>query len=285
MMKNSDFCVFIISHGRPDKVITINTLLKAGYTGRYFIVIDNEDKTESEYLKNFRDKVIKFDKKSVADTTDEGDNFNNRRTTTHARNACFEIAQKLGYTYFLVFDDDYNQLNYSFTPDSKYCDTKYPIKNIDSVFDSFIDYFKIIDCKSLAFAQGGDFIGGNKPILLKRKCMNSWFCSTERPFKFIGRLNEDVNTYVSHATKGMLFLTAYNVRLNQAATQATAGGMTEAYLHGGTYVKSFYTVMYQPSSVKISTIGYLHPRIHHKIKWACTVPVIVDPKFKKHGTQ
>ena len=43
-MKNKDFAVFILTHGRPDNVITYNTLKKAGYTGDIYIVIDNEDK-------------------------------------------------------------------------------------------------------------------------------------------------------------------------------------------------------------------------------------------------
>ena len=47
-MMRDDFCVFILTHGRPDRVITYKTLLNAGYTGRVYIVIDDEDKTENE---------------------------------------------------------------------------------------------------------------------------------------------------------------------------------------------------------------------------------------------
>ena len=42
-----DFCAFILTHGRPYKVHTYQTLRKAGYTGKIYIVIDNEDKTEA----------------------------------------------------------------------------------------------------------------------------------------------------------------------------------------------------------------------------------------------
>ena len=39
--------------------------------------------------------------------------------------------------------------------------------------------------------QGGDFIGGHQSGLwkkkLKRKAMNSFICSVNRPFKFIGQ--------------------------------------------------------------------------------------------------
>ena len=103
-MRN-DFVVFIISHGRPDNVITAKTLKRLGYTGRVFIVIDNEDRTREQYREKFDDQVLVFDKRYYADMTDEGNNFNDRRTTTHARNACFDLASEVGATYFLVLDD------------------------------------------------------------------------------------------------------------------------------------------------------------------------------------
>ena len=113
-MKNKDFCVFILTHGRPKSVHTYKTLKKLGYTGKIYIVIDNEDKTENEYKKTFGDQVIVFDKKAIAETTDQGDNFNDRRTTTHVRNALFNIAKDLGIKYFMQLDDDYTAFNYKY---------------------------------------------------------------------------------------------------------------------------------------------------------------------------
>ena len=48
MAMRDDFCVFILTHGRPDQVHTYDSLMKAGYTGKVYIVIDNEDKTADE---------------------------------------------------------------------------------------------------------------------------------------------------------------------------------------------------------------------------------------------
>ena len=39
-----------------------------------------------------------FDKKAMADSVDEGNNFDNRKVIVHARNSCFEIAKELGIT-------------------------------------------------------------------------------------------------------------------------------------------------------------------------------------------
>ena len=280
----NDFCAFILTHGRPDNVITYNTLLRHGYTGPIYIVIDNEDKTANRYYELFGDKVVMFDKLSVAKSIDEGDNFDDRRAIIYARNACFDIAKKLGYTYFIELDDDY--VDFMYKLDSNYESiNKEDIKKLDNIFGYLLDYYKSINAASIAIAQGGDFLGGKDGNAAKhprfRKCMNSFICSTNRQFQFNGRINEDVNTYTNLASRGSLFLSIPNVALQQKATQANKGGMTEIYLNNGTYVKSFYTVMYQPSSVCIKMMISNHPRLHHSISWGNTVPMIISEEYKK----
>jgi hypothetical protein len=278
-MENKDFAVFILTHGRPDNVITYKTLNKCGYTGKIYFIVDNEDKSVDKYIENFGvDRVKIFDKKKLADSIDEGNNFDERRTITHARNACFEIAKEIGVKYFIELDDDYKQFKYRFENKLGY---EAVIKNLDKVFDIFIDFYKSTNIKSIAFSQGGDHIGGFSITKLKRKCMNSFICSTDREFRFVGAMNEDVNTYTTLGSRGDLFFTFTSVQLDQKETQSQSGGITDMYLKYGTYCKSFTTVMMQPSSVKVSMMNSSNPRLHHLIKWANTVPMIINEKFKK----
>ena len=137
---NKDFAVFILTHGRPDNIITLNTLKKCGYTGKIFLVIDNEDKRANEYFERYGEKmVIQFDKKKYADETDEGNNFDERRTILMARNASFDIAKQVGVKYFVELDDDYSEFSYRFKNKIGYSAF---IKNIDKVFESFIEFYK-----------------------------------------------------------------------------------------------------------------------------------------------
>lgn len=285
---NNSFCTFIISHGRPNKVITLNTLKRCGYKGSLFIVCDNEDKTIDEYKRNFgSDMVLVFDKIKYASMIDNADNFQNRRTTTHARNACFDLAEEKGFEYFLVLDDDYT--SFCIVDEKQKNTTDIKAKNINDVIAAvfnFLDSDGRID--SVCFMQSGDTIGGmenfkkwNKDFpFSKRKAMNSFFCKTSRRFWFFSRLNEDVNTYLSLGRIGRLFMTVPQVLLQQAQTQATAGGMSEAYLASGTYVKSFYTVMICPSFAT-ATVTSSMKRLHHKISWNNAVPKIIDEAHKK----
>jgi len=281
---NSDFCAFILTHGRPDNVKTEKTLRARGYTGKIFYIVDDKDKTLPKYIENFGSDVVVFSKMEIATETDPCDNFNNFASVLFARNATFGIAENLGYKYFIQLDDDYNDFRYKYNSKGYYGD--WGIKSLDAIFDIMLKYYKRAPILSIAMSQGGDFIGGRngtagelrKP---KRKAMNSFICSTDRPFKFLGILNDDVNTYLSLGNKGHIFLTIPDVALQQAQTQASDGGLTDIYLEYGTYVKSFYSVIINPSCVKINLMGGKFKRLHHKIKWNNAVPKIISEEFKK----
>lgn len=282
------FAVFILTHGRPDNVITYNTLRRQGYTGDIYIVIDNEDKTAAQYRQIYGDKVIIFDKAATAATFDEGDNFADRRAVIYARNASFEIARRLEIKYFLQLDDDYTNFDFRFDAEYRYCTEQ--ILSLDAVFAAMLEFYAAIPARSVAFLQRGDLLGGikggySKTIRTFRKCMNTFFCSTDRPFHFVGRINEDVNTYTTNQRRGELFLSINNVTINQVNTQQNAGGMTDLYLDAGTYIKSFYTVMYAPSCMKIGSMGKTHQRIHHAITWEHTAPKIIAERHRRSPRQ
>ncbi len=226
-MKYKKFVVFILTHGRASNVKTLKTIRKAGYTGKVILVIDNEDSMDKDYYRIYgKDNVYMFDKQDIAERYDQMDNFDERRTIFYARNACFEIAQELGYDYFLELDDDYTSFEYRTVRDSRL--VVQPVKTFNEICDVMIDFLDVTGAYTVAFAQGGDLIGGkdNKRYHEKilRKAMNSFFCRTDRPFEFIGRVNEDVNTYTLLGTQGKLLLTYMDISLTQVQTTKTKRG-------------------------------------------------------------
>lgn len=280
----NDFAVFILTHGRPDNVVTYDTLKKHGYTGRVYLVIDDEDDTEDQYRERYGDKVIQFSKREIEKTFDTGDNFTNKRgVIIYARNACFEIARNLGVKYFCELDDDYTSFTFRFGADNTFSSAN--VLSLDAIFSAMLDFYISLGdrCKTIAMAQGGDYIGGGagsygKAIKLTRKAMNSFICSVDRPFTFVGRINEDVNTYVRRGYEGDLFLTINQICLHQKQTQSNKGGMTETYLESGTYLKSFYSVMYHPAAVHIGLMGNKNKRLHHNIEWNAVAPKIIKER-------
>ena len=283
-----DFCIFILTHGRPDNVKTYAALRRCGYTGKIYLVIDNEDKTAQQYYDKYGDEVLMFNKAAMAERFDEADNFDDRRSIVYARNASFDLAEQVGCRYFMQCDDDYMEFRYCVDRNLNYV-TRLKIRRFDELISLMLDYF--ISCQrlsTLCMAQGGDFIGGEDQVIrgirTKRKVMNSFICDVNRRFWFNGRINEDVNTYTTEAAKGRLFLTTMQVRLKQVTTQAGDGGMTDIYLDKGTYVKTFYSVIFMPSAVKVGQLGDPRSpnyRIHHDLNWNRIAPKILREHHRK----
>jgi hypothetical protein len=157
--------------------------------------------------------------------------------------------------------------------------------NFDRLFEDMLDFLDVSGADTVAFAQGGDFIGGNVKGNfekgLMRKAMNSFFCRTDKPIQFRGTMNEDVVTYTTLSSRGHLFFSVSSVSVIQIPTQSLKGGMSDAYKEGGTYLKSFYAVMSMPSAVKVDMMRSKHSRIHHKVNWNSCAPKILNERWRK----
>lgn len=280
-------CVFILTHGRPDNVLTLRTLQRCGYTGDWYIVIDNEDATADRYVENFgADRVIVFDKRAVGKTFDTADLSDDYRSVVFARNVAFDLARERGYTHFVEMDDDYTSFRHRYEELGELRDGG-DVMHMDAVFDAMYDFLDDSGVSAVAFGQRGDLIGGAEGWKWKtrplRKMMNAIFCRASDDWRFLGRVNEDVNTYATLATRGHVFLSVMEVVLNQKTTQSQPGGMTELYLDSGTYQKSMYSVMMCPSAVFVNAMGETRPRLHHRVSRNNSAPKIVPETYRKVG--
>lgn len=280
------YAVFILTHGRPDNVITYRTLRNSGYNGKIYLIIDSDDKRKQEYLETFKDDVIIFNKKDYHGKFDIMDNLNNDKVIVYARNAAYDIARELQLDYFFEYEDDYTAFFYRYIEGDIL--KSITIKNMDILFDCMINFMQETPIHTLALAQGGDLIGGCGSLEnnnYKRKAMNSFIFKVNKDKKddilFLGRMNDDVNMYLNYGKKGFLFYQIAYVHLNQKQTQKQSGGNSEEYKKLGTYTKSFYSVMIEPSCCKVYELGSSHKRIHHSIKWINAVPMVIDEKYKK----
>lgn len=282
-----DFAVFILTHGRPNNISTIGALRRGNYTGKLFLLLDDEDETADQYRKEYgADKILVFNKQSVFETTDTMDTTGERKAIIFARRAVFDVAEDLGLSYFLMLEDDFTSIMYRYLTDDKLGYVN--CYRLDELFESVIEFLEASGALTVCLAQGGDFIGGkdaqNFYKGLLRKAMNSFFCKVGSPIDFRGTMNEDVTAYTTLGSRGQLFFTITNANITQKPTQSLSGGMTEVYKDTGTYTKSFYSVMSMPSCVYVSTMGDKYQRIHHGIRWENCVPKIINERWKKNAT-
>lgn len=282
-----DFAVFILTHGRADRVITVRTLLGAGYTGAWHLLIDDEDSTAEDYRRRYPEpgRVVQFSKEEAAGYSDAGNNFGDRRTPLFARNAVHRIAKELGYRHYLTLDDDYTTFYLRNNSEGVY--GSYKIRTtFDDVVVAMLRFLDASPFVAVASSQGGDHIGGGgrNARRMARKCMNAFFCDVERDLVYQGVFNDDVNTYSERQRRGRPMATVLSLQVNQPVTQSNAGGITELYLRFGTYVKSATTLMYCPSATRIGSLWdprSPNPRIHHQVRFRNVAPLLLHERHRK----
>lgn len=284
-MLPSDFAVIIPTHGRYDRVYTVDSLRKSGYTGPIYLLCDDEDDQLNLYKKKYGKMVLVFSKDDYAGKFDKMDNFGNKACVVYARNAMWDAAKSVGLKYFSVADDDYTTIQYRITPSGGYYGKT--TRNADALFCAYIDFMRESGVDTICFAQGGDYIGGTDNQKVKdgfkhsRKMMNWYFFDVDKPIEFKGTINEDLTSSITHGVTGSVILTSYMNSITQKETQSNAGGLTDIYLELGTYVKSFYSVIAAPSCVKVAAMGVSSLRLHHEITWKNAVPKIIRQEQKK----
>ena len=282
-MKSNDFAVFILSHGRADTITTYKALRDGGYTGRTYVVIDNEDDQEELYRHKFGDDIIQFDKRDYLEKTDLGDLDTDRRIGVFARNFIQDEAKRLGYKFHLQLDDDVHGFTYRFAQGkvlrALHC------SHLDEVFSGMVEYMKETPITSLSFALSAYNMGGVDGSIkdgMTRKTMTTFLMRADDVQYFHMRMNDDITTSLINGMRGKLYYSYLPIEVEVDKTQVKAGGMTDIYQKNGTYRKSFYSVMCCPSCVKVSAMGITDYRIHHTISWNNAVPKLLSERWCKH---
>ena len=282
-MESKDFAVFILSHGRADTISTYKALRDGGYTGRTYVVIDNEDDQEDLYRQKFGDDIIQFDKRDYLEKTDLGDLDTDRRIGVFARNFIQDEAKRLGYKFHLQLDDDVHGFTYRFAQGkvlrALHC------SHLDEVFSGMVEYMKETPITSLSFALSAYNMGGVDGSIkegMTRKTMTTFLMRADDVQYFHMRMNDDITTSLINGMRGRLYYSYLPIEVEVDKTQVKAGGMTDIYQKNGTYRKSFYSVMCCPSCVKVSAMGITDYRIHHTISWNNAVPKLLSERWCKH---
>ena len=282
-MESKDFAVFILSHGRADTISTYKALRDGGYTGRTYVVIDNEDDQEELYRQKFGDDIIQFDKRDYLEKTDLGDLDTDRRIGVFARNFIQDEAKRLGYKFHLQLDDDVHGFTYRFAHGkvlrALHC------SHLDEVFSGMVEYMKETPITSLSFALSAYNMGGVDGSIkdgMTRKTMTTFLMRADDVQYFHMRMNDDITTSLINGMRGKLYYSYLPIEVEVDKTQVKAGGMTDIYQKNGTYRKSFYSVMCCPSCVKVSAMGITDYRIHHTISWNNAVPKLLSERWCKH---
>ena len=135
-MRNN-FASFIASYGKPDNIPTYNCLKKLNAKYPIYIVIGVDDPKYDEYIRNWPNNLVIFDKRDYIDEVDEiGLYSKTHKVCTYSRLAIDDFADELDYRYVGYLFDDINSMNLRYVNGDKV--SSIGQYNIDDIIDIYI---------------------------------------------------------------------------------------------------------------------------------------------------
>lgn len=277
-MKN-DYAVFIISHKRPE-VETLKTINGAGYTGEYFIVVDDKDLTIEKYKSRYGDHVLVFSKEEMLKETDTIDNYQILNAAVYAMNYCIKYSREKGYKYIAIFDDDTKKISLRYESEGKL--KSYDIRDFDKVLELYINFLEKSNFLCVSFLPSARLIGGLKSDVWEKReysnVANIFIIRTDSPY-FQGSLYQDLTYSVLNNYRGKLVKALLPVIYYQEPPENNLnGGLAETYTKYSKYTSIFHTVIACPSAVSIKASNDNIQIFAHKDAY---VPKILSETWKK----
>ena len=251
-MRN-DVGVFIITHKRAEKVLTLEMFEKAKYSGQIWLVVDDQDEQLAQYKAKYKNLLV-FSKEDYKNDIDTHINKFEMNGAIFARNACNDFAQSMRLQYFFVCDDDLKRI-YIKNPITGKMITKESTKSIETIIEKMVEYLESAkQIKAIALADDGAFFGGiNKEVQqgIKYTLTKIMLYRAEEPVKYESSLFEDMATVYSGYGIGELAFSIMMASVSSLKNGTNEGGCKELYEKLSYYIGGFMVMMCRPDAVKI----------------------------------
>lgn len=278
--RESEFGVFIPTHGRADSQVTMNMLLDSGFTGDIWLVCDNLDESLDEYISRYGDRVLVFDKREWALKSDRITNQMELGTVLYARNYIQEVAYQMGYEVIGVFDDDLESFSVRFERDNSLHGV--PIEDsMDELINMVGRYMLDARVSAMALAHNGGYFGGLEGDFKKgltRNPAGAWFINlTEDGWGgwYRGIVDEDFNYNLDLGRTGKIAFKWMDVMFTTPERGTNEGGNKGMYDDMSDYAKSSYTLINAPNSTTLTENG------SRRMNWKSIYSQIISERWRK----
>lgn len=258
--------VFIKTHGRPDKQLTLRTLREAGYTGDIFLILDNED-CLSEYNRFIDDEHDPnifchiFDKQTLVNEIDSGTNHPKRDVNLYAWVACERFAKRHGDEFFIMSDDDITGFRFRYK-EGKHLRSLKITQNLDEIFALVEEY--MLSCNLSAMSTGIPqmyFSGDIEKDLWKWRVPYTFvFRNAKHKLNWVSEYEEDIITAIRASIDGQYLSVLPVIQRETVEIGTNYGGMHNSYTDS--FVNAQYGYIWYPSCREI---------IPYKDKFMCKI--------------
>lgn len=274
--------IFICTHGRPDKQITLKALRDSGYTGKIYLVLDNEDESLAQYHSNLGmcDDFIFFDKQGIIDMTNTTSYPPNRKTILYAKNACEIMAKRHNLDCFAMCDDDIPGFRYRYIENGS-CKSLKITQNMDDIINAYMQFILSTDIVATSFGMAQFYFAGEN--CFSPESMLKWrvpytfvFRNARHKVDWVSDYGEDITTAIECANQGKFMMASPFVQMNLSPMGVGDGGMVE--LHKDTFKLAEYGHVWHPTSEQIR---YYKDHWMSTIKRECAFPMLISSSRKQ----
>ncbi len=285
-MRN-DFAVFICTHGRPHAQHTLNSLLNCGYTGRWYLILDDTDSTIQDYIDEYDPKhIIIFDKNHyINNCKDIGDKDGHYKCILYAKMAVEDIAKDFNLSAFMLVDDDITNFRYRY-PHLGKC-TSVQMKNMDACLKIYVDFLLENKFTAVGFGSPSTYFSGIRSFdptafLRYRGVFQVYLRNVSKSVDWINWYGEDNITLLQSTISGNLWLQIPYVEYECVDIGDTTknGGMVDVYKSSNLFKLN--------QNVKRNFPGMVTLRLYTKTnKWLITretkkcFPHIISSYYRK----
>ena len=280
---NRRFAIFITTHGRADNQITLNTFKSLGYTGDWYLVIDDTDDQHDRYVENYgNEHILEFNKHNFIKYTDICQSVPQPKAVVFARNAVEYMATILGYQYFMIVDDDVTRLRLRYNMNGSLKSANLT-GCIDQILDKIVDYIETSGVACVTFGFTNTYRGGvasvEKFTSRNRLCAELFIRNGAISVDWRANFVEDLITSIDVGVRGDVCLQFIPIQLELCMSEGVQqGGMSDAYNQTGRF--KFYSMpsIIYPNCISVEFDG---TKWRTRTKAEYSVPKIISSRYRK----
>lgn len=270
--------IFIPSYHRPTNVKTAKYFVKLGYDPtKIHVFVDSETDDISDYTVEMDELGVQlhiFDMDEARERYDYVHRASvSRRSAGQARNMFQDFAKQNGIDFYLVMDDDTQ--NMQNRPFCLYLGMA-KLELINTVFLMIEDFMRRRKIGLFALSQTGDIYGRSNKIF-RKKVMNTTFYLL--PYIYRGERgvqDDDTSLFTGVMNEGLFTGSMHSgLILQQTASAVQAGGLTDLYNECKLLNKSLVTPIQFPSAIHAERQVMNGGRLHHRINSKYLFPQIL----------
>lgn len=279
-----DFAIFICTHERPNKQLTLNTLRNCGYTGKIYLVLDDTDSSIQQYIDIYgASNVFIFNKQRYINLTDTvvAHDVAPVKCVVYGRNAVEDIAHSLQLSCYAVADDDTKEFRHRWISDGALKSTIIS-KNMDDVINEYVSFLLNTNVSYCSFGCVPNYFGGASTYDAQRSnartCHNFIFKTCDFHQYWMASYVEDMTTPFVYGRIGQIWLSILDVEMINPICGTTVGGMQTTYLSIPEFKRQTYALVCSPSS---TTVRFIKNKWRICVAKDLSLPKIISQKYRK----